>query len=133
MIRAPTLDNLTSLPRVRDNPFVLPGKMARHHLAGLPKVLKRIKVLAGLEWATLHILRHSFASYGAGTGLGLPIIGRLLGHKDASTTARYAKVGLDPARVAVNRISKGIDAALNRTKDSVEVVSREREAIHRYD
>jgi site-specific recombinase XerD len=122
MLGAPTLDILASLPRIKNNPYVLPGRMARRHLVGLPKVWGRVRKRAGVEWATLHILRHSFASYGAGAGLGLPIIGRLLGHKDASTTARYAKVGLDPAKTAVNRISSGINAALNRKTESAEVV-----------
>jgi integrase len=123
MVGAPTLDVLSSLPRIKNNPYVLPGKKARQHLVGLPKVWGRIKAKAGLEWATLHILRHSFASYGAGAGLGLPIIGRLLGHKDAGTTARYAKVGLDPAKLAVDRISGGIDAALNRKTEGAEIIS----------
>ena len=92
-------------------------------MVGLPKVWGRIKERAGLEWATLHILRHSFASFGAGSGLGLPIIGRLLGHQDASTTARYAKVDIDPARTAADRISGGIEAALRGEGAGAEVVT----------
>jgi integrase len=112
LLGAPALDILSSLPKIKNNPYVLPGKKRGRHLVGLPKVWSRIKERAGLEWATLHILRHSFASFGAGSGLGLPIIGRLLGHRDASTTARYAKVDIDPARTVVDRISGGIEAAL---------------------
>ena len=112
MLGAPALDILSALPRFAKNPFVLPGKNPGHHFVGLPKVWDRIKKRAGLEWVTLHVLRHSFASHGAGAGLGLPIIGRLLGHKDASTTARYAKVGTDPAKNAADRISSGIAAAM---------------------
>ena len=114
LLGAPALDILSSLPKIKNNPYVLPGKKRGRHLVGLPKVWARIKESAGLDWATLHILRHSFASFGAGSGLGLPIIGRLLGHRDASTTARYAKVDIDPARIAADRISGGIEAALNR-------------------
>jgi integrase len=117
MLGAPALETLTALPRIKNNPYTLPGKKAKQHLVGLPKVWERIKARAGLEWATLHILRHSFASYGAGAGLGLPIIGHLLGHKDASTTARYAKVDLDPAKTAANQISAGIADALNRRSE----------------
>ena len=82
-----------------------------------------MRAAAGLDWATLHILRHSYASYGAVSGLGLPIIGRLLGHKDAATTARYAKVDLDPAKTAANRISEGIASAIDSKGSGADVVS----------
>ncbi len=84
---------------------------------------------ADLDWATLHVLRHSFASYGAASGLGLPIIGKLLGHKDAATTARYAKVDLDPAKAAAERISEGIAAALGNGGVSAKVVPLRREDL----
>lgn len=122
MLGAPALDILSNLPRIQTNPFVLPGKKRRQHLVGLPKIWERIKARANLNWATLHILRHSFASYGAGSGLGLPVIGRLLGHKDATTTARYAKVDLDPAKNAADQISIGISEALKGKRDGSEVV-----------
>jgi site-specific recombinase XerD len=122
LLGVPALDLLLSLPRIRNNQYVLPGKKKRHHLVGLPKIWERIKARADLDWATLHILRHSFASFGAGAGLGLPIIGKLLGHNDASTTLRYTKVDLDPAKMAVNQISKGIDAALKRKNDGAEII-----------
>jgi len=65
--------------------------------------------LAGLR---IHDLRHSFASFGAGGGLGLPIVGKLLGHANAVTTARYAHLDADPLRVASERIGSTIAAAL---------------------
>jgi integrase len=40
---------------------------------------------AGLKGVRLHDLRHTYASFGATGGLGLPIIGRLLGHAQAAT------------------------------------------------
>ena len=58
----------------------------------------------------LHDLRHSFASFGAGGGLGLPIVGKLLGHANAVTTARYAHLDADPLRVASERIAGPIAA-----------------------
>jgi hypothetical protein len=47
---------------------------------------------AGLGDIRLHDLRHSFAATGAASNLGLPIIGKLLGHKRAETTSRYAHI-----------------------------------------
>src|SRR5262249_45005062 len=67
---------------------------------------------AGLEGVRLHDLRHTYASFGAGSGLGLPIIGRLLGHTQAATTARYAHLDNDPLRHASEAIGGRIAAAL---------------------
>ena len=68
---------------------------------------------AGLEGLRLHDLRHNFASFGAGGGLGLPIIGRLLGHTQPATTARYAHLDTDPLRRASEKIAGTIAAALD--------------------
>jgi hypothetical protein len=42
---------------------------------------------ANLEGLRIHDICHSFASFGAGGGMGLPIVGKLLGHANATTTA----------------------------------------------
>ncbi len=54
----------------------------------------------------LHDLRYSFASVGAANGDSLLIIGKLLGHKNAASTQRYAHLGDDPLRFAAVRISQ---------------------------
>lgn len=68
---------------------------------------------AGLTGVRLHDLRHTYASFGAGGGLGLPRIGRLLGHAQAATTARYAHLDNDPLRRASEAIAGRIAAALD--------------------
>jgi integrase len=56
--------------------------------------------------ARLYDCRHSFASHGAGGGLGLLVIGKLLGHSSAKTTERYAKhLADDPLQSATNMIA----------------------------
>jgi integrase len=56
--------------------------------------------------ARLYDCRHTFASLGAGGGLSLPIIGRLLGHTQARTTQRYARhLADDPVRAAATKIT----------------------------
>jgi integrase len=67
---------------------------------------------AKLEGTRLHDLRHSFASIGAGASMGLPIIGRLLGHSQPQTTARYAHLQADPLRRAADTIGAAISAAM---------------------
>jgi integrase len=51
----------------------------------------------------------------------LPIIGKLLGHSDVKTTARYAHLADDPVKAASSRISNNIAAAMaaNPTADIV--------------
>jgi integrase len=68
---------------------------------------------AGLDGVRIHDLRHSFASIGAGSSLGLPIIGKLLGHSQPSTTARYAHLDAGPMRRAVDTIGATIAAAMD--------------------
>ena len=70
---------------------------------------------AGLADVRLHDLRHSFASVGAAGGLSLPVIGALLGHKHAATTARYAHLSADPLRAANDAVGARIAAAMIRT------------------
>ena len=73
-------------------------------------------------------LRHTYASFGAGGGLDLPIISELLGHTQASTTQRYARLDADPLRQASEAIAGRIAAALDgrRTGSVVQLESGRR-------
>ena len=64
----------------------------------------------------MHDLRHSFASTGAAGGMGLPIIGKLLGHASTVTTQRYAHLSNDPVRRAGEAIGTSIAAAMGGQK-----------------
>jgi integrase len=81
--------------------------------ADLKKPWIAVSRAAGLEGVRIHDLRHSFASFGAGASLGLPIIGKLLGHSQPSTTARYAHLDADPISRAVETIGETIGAAMD--------------------
>ena len=117
-IGAAALEILANLPRSQTSPYVFPALRGGGHYVGVPKAWTRIKKRAGLEDVRLHDLRHSFVSVGVSAGMGLPLIGRLVGHKDAATTSRYAHLADDPAKTAADRISSTIAASLihNRTE-----------------
>ena len=66
---------------------------------------------AGLTDIRIYDLRHTFAATGAGGGMGLPLIGRLLGHTQARTTQRYAHLADDPLREAADKIASAITNA----------------------
>lgn len=48
----------------------------------------------------------------AGGGMGLPIIGKLLGHFQPATTNRYAHLDADPLRKASDAVGSAITAAM---------------------
>ncbi len=50
-------------------------------------------ILPGLDDLRLHDLRHTFASIGVNAGLSLPVVGKLLGHTQVTTTERYSQPG----------------------------------------
>lgn len=94
------------------NPYLLAGRSKGKALNNLAKPWKRICARAGLSGVRLHDLRHTAASIAVGRGVNLPVIGRLLGHRQAQTTLRYAHVDADPALAAANEIGTAIGVAL---------------------
>jgi integrase len=90
----------------RKGKWVFPGDKPGAHLTVLWRVWDFVRKRTGLgEDARLYDLRHTFASVGAGGGLSLPIIGRLLGHTQPRTTQRYAHLADDPLREAAEKIT----------------------------
>jgi integrase len=110
VLNAPALAVLSQLPR--NGLYVIMGddpEKARHDLN---RPWRLVSKRAGLEGVRIHDLRHTHASFGAGAGLGLPIIGKLLGHTQSSTTQRYAHLDVDPLRRASEHIASKIADAM---------------------
>jgi integrase len=62
-----------------------------------------------LRWkpsVRLHDLRHTFASHLVSSGESLYVVGKLLGHTEPSTTARYSHLADSAPRDAVNSFGK---------------------------
>jgi integrase len=115
VLSAPAIAILDTLPRI--GTYVIASESAgqkderpRHDLN---RPWRAIRKHAGIEDVHIHDCRHSFGAVGAGSGLGLPIIGRLLGHTQAATTARYSHVAVDPAKRAADLIAGQIEDAMN--------------------
>lgn len=109
VVRAAGFIELTPDTDKQGNPIIGKG--------GQPAMQERATV-------RIHDLRHSFASVGAGASLGLPIIGKLLGHRQAATTARYSHLDADPLRRAADIIGNQIAAAMDgRKAEVVNIVS----------
>jgi integrase len=84
VLNAPALAVIAPLPRL--GAYVIAGDDPEAPRADLQRPWDVVRRRAGLEGLRLHDLRHSFASVGAGASLGLPIIGKLLGHASTTTT-----------------------------------------------
>ena len=104
----PVIAVLRGIQRQDDNPWVIAGRKPGSHLTDLQHPWRRIRARAGLDDVRIHDLRHSFASGGLLVGEGLPMIGKLLGHTQVQTTARYAHLANDPIKSAANRIASRI-------------------------
>lgn len=126
-IGPPALAILAALPR--EGTMVFPAESGKRHFQGTEKVWRKARARAGLSGVRIHDLRHSFASMGLMTGDALPIIGKLLGHADVKTTARYAHLADDPLKAAANRISESIAAAMD-GQSSAEIVQIRKPGRH---
>lgn len=108
------IEMIKSMPRIEGAPFIIAGAKPDKPRADLKKPWKSICRVAGIEGVRLHDLRHTFASIAAGQSLGLPVIGKLLGHTQAATTHRYAHLDVDPLRRAVDLIGEKAYKAMNK-------------------
>jgi integrase len=110
VLNAPAMVVLAGLPRL--GAFVIAGDNPERSRADLNRPWYAIRKRARLMDVRIHDLRHTHASIGVGAGLGLPIIGKLLGHSQPSTTARYAHLDADPLRCASEVIAGRIAEAM---------------------
>jgi integrase len=168
---APSLDVLSRIERLPDNPWVICGKKPGARRTDLQPPWRRFRKRAtvrlwaraqgsaaadlvhrlerrfdreptyyeclaaakkqGLDLPTglvdvrIHDLRHSFASGAVALGESLPMIGKLLGHTQVQTTARYAHLAADPIKAAAERVSSNIAALINgQTGEVVQLLPR---------
>lgn len=107
---SPAVEVLRGLKRLDSNPWVITGKVDGGRLTDLQPFWQRVRARAGLNGVRIHDLRHTFASVAAGQGMSLPMIGKLLGHSQVQTTARYAHLAGGTVKAAANDVSELIAA-----------------------
>lgn len=106
-LNSASLAELTDRPRV--SRYVFPSLTGSDGpTVGLYKSWEKVRQSLNLQGVRLHDLRHSFASFAAARGASLYVIGKALGHTQASTTQRYAHLSDDPVRRAAETVADQI-------------------------
>lgn len=120
VLNAPAMTILRQLPRI--GVYVVASDIENQPRHDLNRPWKLITTRADLAGVRIHDLRHTHASFGAGAGFGLPILGKLLGHSQPATTARYAHLDNDPLKRASehigNRLAEALGDAPNAKSDN---------------
>ena len=99
---------LVGLPRTPGNPWVIPGSAPGRHLGNVNPSWELVREKAGLKDVRIHDLRHSFASRALARGHSLTMIGRLLGHRQPQTTARYAHLAPQSVKSAAESVADSL-------------------------
>ncbi|WP_234729982.1 tyrosine-type recombinase/integrase [Acidocella facilis] len=122
------VDVFKGIAKITNNPHVITGKVEGQHLTDMQKPWRRLRKRAGLDNVRIHDQRHSFASDALELGEDLTMIGRLLGHTQVQTTARYAHLKTGPVRAAADKVADAIATALARTPDEDQSTTNESKA-----
>ncbi len=102
--------------------FVLPSEKSKTgHYVTPTKAWSSLLKRAELKGVRLHDLRRTLGSHMAADGASLHIIGKALGHKHQKTTEIYARVNLDPVRIAMERAATAMESARELPKKVVNI------------
>lgn len=115
------VEELKSLPRLMGNPYVIVGANDGMPLQNIRKPWLKIRKAVDLGDVRIHDLRHSFASLAAAQGVDIHTIGKLMGHKNATTTQRYAHLTED----YLSKANQTVGDALSRAFASKSSISKE--------
>ena len=89
----------------RKSEYVFVSRVENKRITTIRLTWKKICKIADLKNVRPHDLRHTFASHAVNNGFSLPIIAKMLGHKDLKTTQRYAHLHEDPVKKANDDVS----------------------------
>ncbi len=92
-----------------DQAYLFPGNAPGKPVGDIKTFWRHVCRDAGLESVRLHDLRHTYASSLVSRGVSLHIVGRLLGHTQPQTTARYAHLDDHALREATNGFGRLVE------------------------
>ena len=113
LLNAPAREIFERRMRQGNSPWVFPSVRdpSRHQFYGL-RLWYAVRREASIEDVRLHDLRHTVASQAAMNGVPLPVVARLLGHRNVRMTMRYAHVGDREVEAAAERVGQAIGTVL---------------------
>lgn len=112
------IETLKRMKACSNSPYLFPGKIPDKPIQGIKKAWATIRSRADLPDVRLHDLRHTHASHLVSSGLSLSIVGKLLGHTQASTTQRYAHLADEPLRQAAELFGHKMDKLMGKEGES---------------
>lgn len=80
----------------------------------LERVVKRLGREAGLDYLTVHTLRHTYATLALAVGMPLQLLQKRMGHASIKTTERYVHVDADALDQELALLDGAIDSARKR-------------------
>jgi integrase len=96
------VDIIERLPHVEGAVFLFPSpKDAAKHLTTIKHGWQTARDTADLPGLRIHDLRHSAASFMVNSGVDLFAVGKVLGHANVASTARYSHLANDTLLAAV--------------------------------
>lgn len=103
------IEILKHMKEKSESVFLFPGKISGQHIKEIKKAWYTIRKRADLPKLRIHDLRHTYASHLVSSGLSLSIVGKLLGHTQASTTQRYAHLADASLRQATESFGNKVE------------------------
>jgi len=111
MLNKPALKLLENMERKPNNPYVVFSQITDSYITDMQKPWRRIRKQAGLydevapkNSVRIHDLRHSFASFAIASDVSLYDLKKMLGHKQISTTERYAHIDKSRTKEMTNKV-----------------------------
>lgn len=96
------LDIIDRLPKAKAAVYLFPNsRNAQKHLTTIKHGWQTARDAAGLPGLRIHDLRHSAASFMVNSGVDLFAVGKVLGHANVASTARYSHLAQDTLLAAV--------------------------------